>query len=292
MLTSHNLTGTSVPQEKQGNVQYQDDAKITGRMTTSHNLTGTSVAQEKLVYIKNNDLAKPTIKQTTLINEPTANISNSISNYTRDDNDIAKLTIRQMTEDTKQIGSIKCAITDTSYVIDNNYIAKTTVKETTLAPTPYGRGYNSDMGNYTRDNKDDARVTIKQTTIDQKYIGGIHSEIESKISHDATDNIELDDRRQISTYNRPANGKKDLHGPYINRDNVELNNPLLYSYVPMPHKALDHSIMPSVPKELVEKVYIRAKPVVESSSYYINDCFINTLANNPLVNDIYHQKNI
>ena len=148
------------------------------------------------------------------------------------------------------------------------------------------------MGNYTRDEKDIARQTIKQTIINNNYVGGIKTDVEKKISHDATDNIELDDRREISTFNRPSNGKKDLHGPYINKENVELNNPVLYSYVQIPHKSLDQSIMPSVPKDLVEKVYIRARPVIQTSSYYINNNFINTLADNPLVNDLYHQKNI
>jgi len=294
MFTSHNLTGTSVPQEKQGNTQYQDDARTTGRMFTSHNLTGTSVPQEKQGNTQYQDNAKPTIKQTTLINDPYANFSNinNVSNYIRDENNFAKVTIRQQTETTEQIGSIKSTINDATYIIDNNYNAKTTIKETTLAPTPYGPGFNSDMGNYTRDESDDARVTTKQTTIDKNYIGPVRGLEEGKISHEATDNIELDDRRQISTYNRPANGKKDLHGPYIDRNNVELNDPLLYSYVPIPHISLDHSIMTSIPRDIVEKVYIRAKPVVQTSSYYINDCFINTLADNPLVNDIYHQKNI
>jgi hypothetical protein len=85
------------------------------------------------------------------------------------------------TENTKQIGSIKSTFNDANYVIDNNYNAKTTVKETTLAPTPYGRGYNSEMGNYTRDESDEARVTTKQTTIDQTYIGGVRSDIEAKM---------------------------------------------------------------------------------------------------------------
>ena len=294
IFTSHSLTGTTNPQDKQGNLQYQDIAKNTGRMLTSHNLTGTSVSQDKSVYTKNYDIARPTIKESTLIVNPTVNISNinNFSSYTLDDKDIAKITTRQLTENTKQVGGAKNVTNDANYVIDNNYKAKPTIKQTTVAPTPLGREFNSDMGNYTRDEKDRARNTIRQTTEATEYIGGVRSEVEEKISHEATDNIELDDRRQISTYNRPANGKKDLHGPYINRENVELNNPLLYSYVPIPHISLDHSIMPTVPQELIEKVYIRAKPVVETSSYYINDCFINTLADNPLVNDIYHQKNI
>ena len=294
MFTSHNITGTSNPQEKQVNTHYQDDARTTGRMFTSHNITGSSNPQEKQVNTHYQDDARTTIKQTTLINDITANISNinNTSNYTRDENDIAKITIRQQIEDTQNIGGIKSAFNDASYVIDNNYIAKITTKETTIAPTPLGREYNPDMGSYTRDEKDEARETIKQTIINNNYIGGIKTDVEKKISHEATDNIELDDRREISTFNRPANGKKDLHGPYINKENVELNEPLLYSFVPIPHKTLDQSIMPTVPRNLVEKVYIKAKPVIETSSYYINNNFINTLADNPLVNDLYHQKNI
>ena len=294
MFTSHNITGSSVPQEKQVNTHYQDDARITGRMFTSHNITGSSVPQEKQVNTHYQDDARITIKQTTLSNDITANISNTnnISSYIRDENDNAKITIRQQIENTQNIGGIKNAINDGSYIIDNNYIAKITTKETTIAPTPLGREHNSEMGNYTRDEKDIARQTIKQTIINNNYVGGIKTDVEKKISHDATDNIELDDRREISTFNRPSNGKKDLHGPYINKENVELNNPVLYSYVPIPHKSLDQSIMPSVPKDLVEKVYIRARPVIQTSSYYINNNFINTLADNPLVNDLYHQKNI
>ena len=324
MTTNHNKTGTSNPQDKLVYTPYDDEARLTGRMTTNHNKTGGANPQDKLVYVPYDDNAKPTIKETTLVNDLVANINN-ISNYSRDDKDIAKLTIRQQTENTEHIGGAKSSLNDGNYiidnnynakitvkettitptplgrefnsdmgnyVIDNNYNAKTTINETTLAPTPLGREFNSDMGNYTRDDKDTTRVTNKQTTIDTIYIGGIRSEIENKVSHEATDNIELDDRREISTFNRAANGKKDLHGPYINRDNVELNNPLLYSYVPIPHIAMDYSVMPSVSRDTIQKVYIRAKPVVQTSSYYINDCFINTLADNPLVNDIYHQKNI
>ena len=294
MTTSHNKTGTSVPQDKLSYVKNNDDAKITGRMFTSHNISGSTVSQDKLSYAKNQDNAKPTIKQSTLISNPVANVSNSnnVSNYSRDINDTAKNTMRQQTENTEYIGSIKNNLNDANYVIDNNYIAKATKKETTIAPTPLGREHNSDMGSYTRDDKDNAKDTKRQTTEVTEYVGGVRSDIENQISHESTDNIQLDDRREISTYNRPANGKKDLNGPYINRENVELNDPVLYSYVPMPHIPLDHSIMPSVPRDLVEKIYIRSKPVVQTSSYYINDCFINTLADNPLVNDIYHQKNI
>jgi hypothetical protein len=50
--------------------------------------------------------------------------------------------------------------------------------------------------------------------------------------------------------------------------------------------------MPTVSKNIIEQVYSMSKPVIESSSYYINPYFINTLNDNPYVNDIYHQKNV
>jgi len=152
---------------------------------------------------------------------------------------------------------------------------------------------NSNMGNYARDKKDEARVTIKQTTLLQDYTGGLHGEIDAQISHEAANNMEIDERREISTYNRAPNGKGDLNGPYIDRDNVRMNDRKeLYSYVSHPHKPLDMSVMPTTSRDTIENVYSMSKPVIETSSYYVNPYFINTLKNNPLVNDIYHQKNV
>jgi hypothetical protein len=147
------------------------------------------------------------------------------------------------------------------------------------------------MGNYTN-LMDDMRTTIKETTHLENYEGAKHGEIEAPISHEASKNMCIDDRREISTYNRTPNGKGDLNGPYIDRDNVKLNEPILFSYVPHPHKTLDHSVMPTTSRETIEKIYSMSKPVIETSSYYVNSYFINTLKNNPLVNDIYHQKNV
>jgi hypothetical protein len=96
--------------------------------------------------------------------------------------------------------------------------------------------------------------------------------------------------REATTYNRPANGKADYHGPYINRNTVVLTEPLLYSHVPNPVKSLDHSIMPTLTHEQIVNMNKR-KPTIDTSTYYISNNYINTLNENPLVNDIYHQKN-
>ena len=288
MFTSHNITGTSVPQEKQNSVRYQDDAKLTGRMFTSHNITGSSVPQQKQGNTQYQDKAKMTIKQTTLINDGVANLKNNISSYVIDDTDVAKTTIRQQTENTKQSGPIKSTINEGTYMIDINDKAKTTTKETTIAPTPLGREHNSNMGSYTNDEKDVPCDTIKQLTIDNTYIGGLKSEINSQISHEAASNNTINDTREISTFNRTPNGARDLNGPYLNKDTVELKDSLLYSFVPIPHKSLNQSIMPN---NFSEKSHVKNMPIIESS-YYVNDSFINTLSNNPYVNNIVHQKNI
>jgi hypothetical protein len=213
-------------------------------------------------------------------------ISSLIDNtYVKDYSDIAKATIRQQLEDTQYVGHLNSQANESTYSKNYNDIAKPTIKQTTLLPTPGGRVNNTSMGNYTNIT-DEMKTTIKQTTFLENYKGGAHGEIDKQISHDAANNMSCDDRREISTYNRAANGKGDDYGPYIDENNVRLNEPLLYSHIPNPHKKLDYSVMPST---VIDK---NIRPVIESSSYYINSNFINTLKDNPLVNDMFHQKNI
>jgi len=239
------------------------------------------------------DKARTTIRQQT---EETQHIGHTKSSdkagtYARDLEDKARTTIRQQTEQTQHVGHTKANDKSVSYVKDYTDIAKPTIKQTTIVSTPGGRVANSNMGNYT-DLMDSMRITTKETTMLEDYTGGLHGEVEAPTSHEASNNMCIDERREISTYNRTPNGKGDLNGPYIDKDNVRLNEPILFSYVPHPHKSLDHSVMPTTSRDTIEKIYSMSKPVIETSSYYINPYFINTLKDNPLVNDIYHQKNV
>ena len=239
-------------------------------------------------YVKDySDIAKATIRQQLEDTKYVGHINSQAneSTYMKDYNDIAKATIRQQLEDTKYIGHVNSQAVESTYSKNYNDTAKPTIKQTTLLPTPGGRVNNTSMGNYTNIT-DQMKTTIKQTTFLQDYKGGAHGEIEQKISHEAANNMSCDDRREISTYNRAANGKGDDYGPYIDENNVRLNEPILYSHIPNPHKNLDYSAMPST---VINK---NIRPVIESSSYYINSNFINTLKDNPLVNDMFHQKNI
>ena len=318
---------TNITGEIKHNALYNNDkAKETLRQNTNHNDVTNITGEIKHNVLYNNDKAKPTIKQTTLvsnysgtigtynntsyardINDKTrttikeqteknqhdghANAINMESTYIKNYNDIAKPTIRQQTEATNYTGVIKSNDQEGTYIKNYNDIAKPTIKQTTIVQTPGGRVANSNMGNYTN-LTDDMKTTTKETTLLKDYTGGLHGEIDKPISHDASNNMCLDDRREISMYNRTPNGKRDVNGPQIDKDNVRLNEPIIFNYVPQPHKSLDHSVMPTVSKNIIEQVYSMSKPVIESSSYYINPYFINTLNDNPYVNDIYHQKNV
>jgi hypothetical protein len=271
---------------------YSRDVKDIAKITLREGMDNTQYVGHlsSLVdntYVKDyTDLAKTTTRQQTENTQYISNINSQDNEktYVKDYNDIAKTTTRQQTENTQYIGHLNSLINESTYSKDYNDTAKPTIRQTTLVPTPGGRVSNISAGNYTNIT-DDMKKTIKETTLLKDYKGVAHGEIEQKISHQAANNMSCDDRREISTYNRPANGKGDDYGPYINEATVQLNEPILYSHFPNPLKNLDYSVMPST-------VINKSKPVIESSSYYINPNFINTLKNNPLVNDMFHQKNI
>jgi hypothetical protein len=271
---------------------YARDAKEIAKITQREGMDNTQYVGHLSSLVDNTyvrdytDIAKTTTRQQTENTQYIGNINSQDNEktYVKDYNDIAKTTTRQQTENTQYIGHLNSLINESTYSKDYTDTAKPTIRQTTLVPTPGGRVSNISAGNYTNIT-DDMKKTIKETTLLKDYKGVAHGEIEQKISHEAASNMSCDDRREISTYNRPANGKSDDYGPYINEATVQLNEPILYSHFPNPLKNLDYSVMPST-------VINKSKPVIESSSYYINPNFINTLKNNPLVNDMFHQKNI
>jgi hypothetical protein len=338
-MTSHNIVAsvTNGTSNKNGIIHNDDPARITQRQSTNTDKfkASTSNTSTKQSIVYNNDNAKPTIRESTatmLINATTnnsnkncnlmltdqmkqtirqmtevnqyisnANISDA-GNYTRDENDSARPTIRQQTENTQYIGAL--TKDGESTYVKNNDIAKPTIRQDTSVQTPGANVVNINGGSYAQDYNDVARTTIKETTFLQDYIGSVTGSENKNISHEAACNMTINERREISTYNRPANGKADLNGPYINRETVQLNNPTLYSYIPAPIKALDASIMPrSCKPELKMEAWdlnsdciaitvnSNGRPSISNSSYYVTNNRISTLNDNPYVNDIYHQKN-
>ena len=291
--TSHSIAINTAPTEKTGIAPLEDKAKTTIREGTENtqNIGGAKSNITDSTYHKNNDNAKVTIRQQT---ENTQIIGGAKSNITdstyHKNNDNAKVTIRQQTENTQNIGGAKSNISDSTYH-KNNDSAKVTIRQQTENTQNIGGAKSNITDSTYHKNNDSAKVTIRQQTENTQNIGSASAEINKPKSHMDANNMSISDCREISTYNRPSNGKSDLNGPYINRENVKLNEPLLYSYTPNPHQNLDFSVTPTVNQEIIREVYKNSRPIIDTSSYHINANFINTLKNNPYVNDIYHQKN-
>lgn len=288
--TITSATGLSTP----GYVSKTDTAKKTIREDFNYNvvLNTTSIDKQPAVY--NNDIAKKTIRQDTTETKNIGSVSNSIteSSYVRDINNVAKNTHRQETEHTQYIGSVNNPTVESIYARDVNETARKTIRQDTGITKNIGTIKSSNIdSSYIRDFNNVAKDTIKQTTLLNDYKGVVKNSIEAPPSHQAANNMHLNECREtVSMFNRTPNGKADLHGPTINKENVVLVEPILYSYTPNPVLKLDN-LTPRVPEEMIRNVYAKAKPVFESSSYFITNNRINTLNNNPLVNDIYHQKN-
>lgn len=291
--TSYDFAINTNPQDKQSAVHHTDIAKKTIRQDTSYDLAINTNPIDKQSAVYYSDIAKRTIRETM---ENTQNIgaikgANIDSSYVRDSNETARKTIRQDTENTQNIGTIKGSVIDSSYVRDSKETARKTIRQDTENTQNIGaiKGTNIDSS-YVRDFNNIAKDTIRQTTLLQDYKGVVKNSIEAPPSYEAANNMHLNDcREKISTFNRPANGKADLHGPYIDANNVKLVEPILYSYTPNP--ILSNNFTPRPDEDIIRNVYAKSKPIFESSTYYITNDRITALKNNPLVNDIYHQKN-
>ena len=241
--TSHNLMYNSNNLEKSIYSNMTDKAKPTIKSNTSHNLVLNTNKQEKSIYSNLTDNAKPTIRPEishNLVLNTNAQDKSIYSNLTDD----AKPTIKEQTEITKHINHA-----------------------------------NNPTLNYTINYTDITKPTIKQTTILNNYISNLTGNIENKISHTASNNMTIKDKREIGTYNRMTNGKKDLYEPHITSETVELNNPILISYFSHPYKKLDRSII----HECNEQGYEDIKHKLAPDKYYISNNYINTLKSNPLV---------
>jgi len=259
--TSHNVILGASAEVAGPSASYDDKARETIRETTSHNVIlgpSADVAGPNYTYT---DKAKPTIKQSTLYTTPGMNVTSSVpENYIRDARDKAKATHRETTEDTIYEGPL--------HGVDN-------------------------YAGYTRDARDKARTTVKETTLLTDYHGGLSGPVQRPESHIAADNMTIRETREISMYNRPANGGTDRAGPQFNKETLRTNcrKDTVY-YVSHPSRPLDQSVMPSATEPYQNKCIENKKPQLSYGNYYTNNAFINTLNQNPYVNDLYHQKNV
>jgi hypothetical protein len=309
--TSHNIITNFISPNNNVYANVTDEAKPTIKQDTSHNIITNFISQNNNVYTNVTDEAKPTTKQDTSHNI----ISNIIYQYKKNYSNLtdeAKSTIRPeishniITNHTSQNKNIYSNITDD---------AKTTIRQQTELTDYIGNVNNNNNSiNYVRDKNDKAKTTIREQIELTDYLGNVTTNIKNNISHDASDNMTIDERREISTFNRISNGCRDLNGPYINKETVQLVEPILYSYIAGPRLNLDSTITPPIQRhtrnfslndenEIINNnnnnnsIYksdnnydiIRCKDsrnVYDSSNYYINNNFINTLNDNPYFQNI------
>jgi hypothetical protein len=259
--TSHNVILGASPEVTGPNSTYDDIARQTIREGTTHDIilgANSEISGPNLTY---SDRAKPTIKQTTLYTTPGMNVISTVPvTYARDAKDKARNTHRETTEDTIYEGPL--------HGVDN-------------------------YAGYTRDARDKARTTVKETTLLTDYHGGLSGPVERPESHIAADNMTIRETREISMYNRPANGGTDRAGPQFNKETLRGNcrKDTVY-YVSHPSRSLDQSVMPSSTDAYQKKCFENKKPQLSYGNYYTNNVYINTLNQNPYVNDIHHQKNV
>jgi hypothetical protein len=240
-----------------------------------------------LRYAQNNDEAKPTIRQTTEVNKYigiTGGDNNKESYSCLQDE--AKPTIKETTLSTTLKGQNIVANVTNSY-IKNNDEARETIKETLLHQTPGGRMFNPNEGYYNVN--DEARVTIKQTTLLKDYKGGAKTNVNALRVEEAERNMTIDDKRQQTALGaRTPGAKSDKIRGDINRDTVRFNDKrYTFGYISNPGTSQNYSKTPLSGKQTSKKTDLNT-----NTFYYVDPVQISTLKDNPLVNDIYHQKNI
>ena len=105
--------------------------------------------------------------------------------------------------------------------------------------------------------------------------------------HSANNNMTINDKKEDVIDNRDPNGSSDLYRVYIDKDTVKLRDNISVEYYSHPHINLNKSITYSN--------NVNISKTVENdnsiSNYKTDTIFIDTLDSNPLVNDIFHQKN-
>ncbi len=283
---NNNYIGNTTNDVKGTYSNLDDNAKDTIKQTTiNNNYIGNTTNDVKGIYCNFEDNAKDTIKQTTINKTYIGNTIHEIKGTYSNVTDDMKETLKQTTIFTTPVKNISSYVS-TIYA-KNDEEARETIKETTLHE---GRSHISDINqsNYVLDKENEARETIKETTIYNEYLGNANTNVKLPKSEQAERNMTIDDKREItSNFSRPANAKSDQIRGNINAETVRFNDKKqLFGYVSIPKMTLDNNITPFAKVHTDRKTNIN-----DTNDYRMDAIFIDTLKDNPLVNDIYHQKN-
>ena len=160
--------------------------------------------------------------------------------------------------------------------------ARSTIRQTTQHSVPGMNVASTNTGSYSKDKHDRAKTTIKETTLLRDRTGVLTGQDKQR-SYDAEYNMEIDDKKEILTYNRAPGPKSDQMGPFIYKNNVVLRE---YNNAQRP--VTGYKILNRTCGNLV-KDYTRNKNQLNHINYHTNSNFISTMKNNPLVNNVVHQ---
>jgi hypothetical protein len=310
--------GNANPSFQNIHTGYTDKAKLTIKETTVDKpFVANTATSYQNIHLNYTDKAKTTVRQTTVDKPFVANTAPTFTGYVVHNGDGARTTVRQTTENNNYIGIAGGDNKDTYTAYDdeakttirqttlsatpvqnvvanvpasygkNDEEARTTIKETTLHATPGGRMGDSNQGYYNIN--DEARITIKETTLLSNYKGHATSAVEAIRVEEAERNMCIDDKKtQTALGGRPAGAKSDKIRGDINRDTVKFNNKRqLYGYISNPGTSNNYSVTP------FENTHTDKKNNLNNNNFYhIDPIYVQTLNNNPLVNDIRHQKNV
>ena len=261
-----------------------DEARDTIKQTTLYSHEGNVNPDSHKTYSNLTDEARKTIKQTTLYSHE-GNTSNP-TNHTTYSNltDKARQTIKETTlssEDFRIHGK------EQNYVLNKTFKAKPTVKQTTLYSTPEINLKNP-QGRDRQIIMDKARPTIKQTTHLIGYTGVAGSvDKKARVFDDAL-NMQHDSGREDTLVSRPNPGGDQKYRKYY-KDDSDSRQKMFINSARRPNE----SRAPNYKSPNINKFnFTRDSNTTIINNYHINDDFINTLKNNPLVNDLQHQKNI
>jgi hypothetical protein len=290
-----------------------DFAKTTVRETTNYDDPSNISSTYQNPYKPLNDYAKTTVRETINYADP-SNMSSTYQNPYKPLSDTAKTTVRETTnyDDVANIAptyqnpynpltdTAKTTIKETTNYDDldysniapiyqNPYIeqqdeVRNTIKQTLLHATPGGRMYNNE-GTYK--NIENARTTTKETTLITDYTGTASFDVNGPRIEHAERNMTIQDKRQQTALGgRISNPKSDQIRSDINHDTVRFQDKrtLLHGYVTPGNISTNYLGMNNCTNH---------KTNLNSNNFYrIDPIYVETLDNNPLVNDIRHPKNI
>ena len=280
-LYSHN--GNVNPQDHQSYSTLQDNAKQTIKQTTLYSHNGNVNPNDHQSYSSLTDEARPTIKHSTLYTQEGNMVPNVYQTYSNlQDN--AKTTIKQTTLTQKEFNMRGY---DKSYARDKNFKAKPTIKHSTLFTTPEQNLTRTGGATDRQIIMDKARTTIKQTTLLEGHVSALGSVEKKARTFDDALNMQIDDCKEESLRTRPHQGGNQKYRTYYEKESDTRQKMFTNSArEPSITRPLDYQT-----PDMNLSYSTRGRDSGKEDNYHITGDFINTLKDNPFVNDLMHQKN-